>query len=268
MEPRESPVPKRIPIVQAHQLHQHVGDEHAEVLHVAGLVLQGHDLDIRLLGSRSLSGRRRYRCLQDGAGLLGDCRWSSCQTCALARRLPTLRLCILCGRNRLRRYPHVRLWGLRDDGRGGGRPPLCRRNGGCGQGGRVRLCLRPAPVGVGSVGAGVGGRSIGGGQAWRGVLGARIHVASLAALRRRRERRCRRGCCECWLGRGRRVEPPGGGGGHGKAGRMGAGGCRCASRGMVRTVARRVECGVRRRRGGDGGRGSEHVGGACCRIYG
>ena len=165
MESCQCTIPQRIAVIEPYQLHEHVGDEHAKVLDVARLVLEGHDLDARLLRSGSLC--RRSRHLQDSARLSRDPRRLYRRARALPRRRPILGRCILRGCSRLRCHPQLRLWGLRDDGRGGGNPPRFRRNGRSTQGGRRRgvlgsVALAGSDVGV-AISVGVGLGSIGGG---------------------------------------------------------------------------------------------------------
>ena len=239
MESCQRTVPQRVAVVEAHQLHEHVGDEHAQVFDIARLVLEGHDLEAGLLRAGSLGWRCRH--LQDGAhggrngrGLCGSGH-------ALARRRTRTGQCIVCGRSRLRRGPQLRLCGLRDGRRGGGNAPLRGRNGSStrgvgrrGVGGRGEVAGGRLGAALGDVegeGEGVLGGlwAVGGGEAGRGVLGAVIHVAPLAALGRGGRRRCWRRRRKAGLGRGRRVEAPCSSRGHGEARRGGSGRGRRAS---------------------------------------
>lgn len=239
---RKSAVPQWIAIIQAHQLHEHIGDQHAKILDIARLVQQRHDLYVGVLGPCSFG--RRSRHLQDGTlGLVHHGRLFGVRI--FLGRLPLRGLDVLCRGDGLRIHPQLGFWRLRDDGGGGGVPPrrslrCCRSS----ERGRVDGDLGDVDVDVAGVGLGRG--VVGGGQAWRGILGARVDVAPLAALRRRRGRGRKgwhgRGGGEGWPWALGRVEPPcGSGAGHGEAGRGGAGGCRRASRGMVRARVGHVE---------------------------
>ena len=207
-------VAQRVTVVEPHQLHEHVGDEHTEVFDVARLILKRHDLDAWLLGPRSLSWRGRN--LQDSALLFLHPGWLYFRMRALVRHAATLRLHIVRGRDGLRTYPHLGLGGLRDDRRGGGIPPRCRHSGRSAGRRRVGrfLVLVPVLVEGGDIESDVGAGAVAGlrpvsrGKPRRRVLGARVDVSSLAALRRGRKRRDWRGRREGGLWGGRRVESP------------------------------------------------------------
>lgn len=62
MEARQLAVLQRQAVVQPYQLHEHVGDQDAQVLDVACLVLDGHDLGVWIM-------RLRLR-LRRGGGML------------------------------------------------------------------------------------------------------------------------------------------------------------------------------------------------------
>jgi hypothetical protein len=71
VKPRQGPISERLLVIDAHQLHEHIRDQDAEVLHIAHLIQIWHDLEIWVMGARSF-GRRRGD-LQNGAGCLGHC---------------------------------------------------------------------------------------------------------------------------------------------------------------------------------------------------
>jgi hypothetical protein len=178
---REGPVPERLLVVNAHQLHEHVGDQHAQVLHVARLVQKRHNSHVGFLCPCTLCWRRGYY-LQDSARLWWDRLLLDYGPRALSRRRSTLWLCILSRREGLRIHPRGGLWRLRGDRYGGGLPPLGGRGGKCSQWGDFCGTLAAGTgsgVGIGGLGRGVEG----GGQAWWGVLCADVDVAPLAALR-------------------------------------------------------------------------------------
>ena len=258
VEPRQLTVAERMAVIQAHQLHEHVGDEHAQVLYFTRLVLERHDLDVGFWRAQPFGGRPRHLLFQRGSCigrhdtlllLLLLFPWS------FPRRSPALRLgvlvglllLLLLGDRRLRVNPQRRLgrrWRLRrgSRNRGGNLCPLCIHDGGRAEG-----------RGGGCVGGRRRGWVVGGGIASGRVLGAGVGVGvgSLGALRRGR------GAAEQRHGFGglRRVEAPRCLGAHGEgAGRVGAGRGRGAARGMVRRAVAVGKGGRGRRRRGDGGR--------------
>lgn len=72
VEARKLSVSERHRVVQPHKVHEHLGDQHAQVLRIARLVLQRHDLDGGVLRPRALSRRHQVpRRVRIGAGAVG-----------------------------------------------------------------------------------------------------------------------------------------------------------------------------------------------------
>jgi hypothetical protein len=180
MEPRQSTVPQRLLIINAHQLHKHVRYQYSEVLDVARLVQEWHDPSIWILGPRSFGWRRGD--LQHSTLFLWHSVLLYDRSRALLRHPSTLRLRILGRHGWLRIHPQSGLWGLRGDGCGGSFLLLDVCDGERGQWGGC-YHIPAAGVAAGGRGALSGRRVIGGGQTRRGVLGADVDVAPLTALR-------------------------------------------------------------------------------------
>jgi hypothetical protein len=121
---------------------------------------------------------------------------------------------IVGGRHGLRSNPHLGLGRLRDDRRGGGIPPLCRRNCGSTRRRRAGFLVFVVVVERDSVGAVIGAGvvaglgPVGGGKSRGRVLCSLVCVASLATLGGRRKGGHWGRRREGGLWGGRRVEPP------------------------------------------------------------
>lgn len=183
VEPCQLPVAERVAVVQAHELHEHVGDEHAQVLDVARLVLERHDLDAGFWRAQPFDGRRRPLPPLRGACFGGNNALLVLVARGVSRRLPRVGLSMLCGCGRRvdaqrwlgRRW---RVCGGSSRSRGGALWPLCIHDGGRAEGRRGGLVGRGLLLLV--------RRVVGGGKARGRVLGAGVGVGvgALRALRR------------------------------------------------------------------------------------
>lgn len=182
VEPRQLAITERIAIVQAHQLHEHVGDQYTQVLDIARLVLERHDLDTGFLRSRSFGGGRGHLlscgvCRHYALRLRRRLLLFSFMRC-VSRRRPArglivllllllllvlrVRWCRLDAQSRLRRRWRLRCRSRNSDG------ALCLLN--IHDGGRAEVRRR------GLVGGGLRWWVVCGGESCRRVLGTSVGV--------------------------------------------------------------------------------------------